>query len=637
MTLTTQGPRGVRFGGFRLDLRTGELQKDKYRIRLQDKPFQILSALLERPGDLVTREELRQRLWPSDTFVDFEHSLNNAVNRLRETLHDSSESPRFIETLPKLGYRFITTVEPVQESTESLTTPGNNEPTSPVPRRRLRATVLASAALLLLAIAAGVWWRTATAPTISRRVMLAVLPFQNLSGDPELEYVADGFTEEMISQLGRWNPEEMGIIARTSSMLYKNSDKSVKAVGQELGVDYVLEGSVRSATGRWRISVQLIRVRDQTHLWAQDFNRPQGEIVGLQEDVAAAISRQIEVKLGRVEEARRANARRVSPAAHEAYLRGRLLWYTRTTEGMRKSVDYFQRAIELQPDYALAYAGLADAYTLLSSYAVVSSQEVASLARAAALKAVELDEASTEAHTALASVYDEFDWDFLAAQREYKRAVELSPSYAVARDWHATVLIRLGMFAEAEAELRQAQELDPVSVLLIGRLCGLLGITKPDEALAQCQKARELGPQHPTLFLHFSTAYYRNGMKPEAVAEARRLVEMAGDNPSYRAWLGFYLAWGGQQAEARQILRELLALSKKQWVSDYAIATIHSGLGEKDAAFERLEKALRARESWITYLKPDCRIDPLRNDPRYADLLRRVGLPTTRGGRASGL
>jgi TolB-like protein/DNA-binding winged helix-turn-helix (wHTH) protein/tetratricopeptide (TPR) repeat protein len=624
-----QSPRSVRFGGFLLNLRTGELKRNSHCVRLQDKPFQILTALLERPGDLVTREELRQRLWPADTFVDFDHSLNNAVNRLRETLHDSSESPRFIETLPKLGYRFIATVEPAQEAQESLATAGAQGPTSPEPRRRLRASILTGAVVVLLAVAAGVWWRTERPPTPSRRVMLAVLPFQNLSGDPDLDYVSDGFTEEMISQLGRWNPEEMGIIARTSSMLYKNSQKSARDVGSELGVDYLLEGSLRATGDRWRISAQLIRVRDQTHLWAEDFNRPRGDIVGVQEDVAAAIAGQIEIKLGPFEEARRAKARSVLPAAHEAYMRGRMLWYTRTTEGMKKSVAYFQRAVELQPDYALAYAGLADAYTVLSSYALVSSQEVAGLARTAALKAVELDDASFEAHTALASAYDEFDWDFSAAQREYQRAGELNPNYAIAHDWHAIVLIRLGRFAEAEAELRHALQLDPVSVLLIGRLCGLLGITKPDEALAQCQKARELGPQHPTLFLHFSTTYYRKGMKSEAVAEARRLVEMGGNNPSYKAWLGFYLGRAGLHEEARQILAELLALSKKEWVSDYAIATVYSGLGDLDAAFERLEKAYQARESWITYLIPDARIDPLRQDPRYTDMLRRVGLPTT--------
>ncbi len=631
-----QSPRSVRFGGFLLDLRTGELKRNRHRLRLQDKPFQILLTLIERAGDVVTREELRQRLWPTDTFVDFDHSLNNAVNRLRETLHDSSESPRFIETLPKHGYRFIGPVESVEEVTEVIASPAPEVPLSPAPRRRMRVWAVAGAAVVLLAVAAGVWRWVERSRSPSRRVMLAVLPFENLSGDPDLDYVSDGFTEEMISQLGRWNPEEMGIIARTSSMLYKNSQKSARDVGKELGVDYLLEGSLRRSGDRWRISAQLIRVRDQTHLWAGDFNRPQGDIVGLQEGVAATISRQIEVKLGRLEEARRAKARRVSPGAHEAYLRGRLLWYTRTTEGMRKSVEYFQRAIELQPDFALAHAGLADAYTVLSSYALVSSQEVAGLARAAALKAVELDGSSFEAHTALASTYDEFDWDFLAAQREYKRAGQLNPNYAIARDWHAIVLIRLGMFAEAETELRQALELDPVSVLLIGRLCGLLGNIKPQEALAQCRKARELGPQHPTLFLHFATTYYRLGMHSEAVAEARRLVEMDRDNSSYKAWLGYYLARVGHRDEARKILTELLALSKKEWVSDYAIATVYSGLDDLDAAFERLERAYQARESWLTYLIPDCRIDPLRKDPRYADLLRRVGLPASGGGRASG-
>jgi TolB-like protein/DNA-binding winged helix-turn-helix (wHTH) protein/Tfp pilus assembly protein PilF len=622
-----RSPTSYRFGVYQVEARTGELLRGGLKVKLQEKPFQILVSLLERPGEVVTREELRERLWGQDTFVDFDHSLDNAVNRLRDVLNDSARNPRYIDTLPKLGYRFIGAVERFEEGADALATLGRDLPSPPESRRRKRLWMAAGIALVLLAVASGMWWWAERSASPSRRVMLAVLPFQNMSGDPKLEFVCDGLTEELISQLGRWNPEEMGVIARTSSMVYKNSRKSVKEIGQELGVDYVLEGSLRGTGDRSRISAQLIRARDQTHLWAEDFTRPQGDIVGLQEDVAWAISRQIEIKLAWAEERRRAKARRVSREAHEAYLRGRFLWYGRTTEGMKKSVDYFRRATEMEPHYALAYAGLADAYTVLSSYAILPTQEAGPLAKAAALKAVELDDASGEAHTALASAYDEFDWDFLAAQREYRRASELNPNYALAHDWHSTVLIRLGLFADAEAEIRRALELDPVSFLVNARLCGLLGISKPKAALAQCQKARELDPRHPTISLNVATAYYRNGMKMEAVAEVRRLVESGDDNPTYKAWLGYYLAWAGQRAEARQILSELLALSRKQWVSAYAIATVYSGLGETDRAFEWLEKAYRTRESWITYLISDCRIDPLRRDPRYADLLRRVGLP----------
>jgi TolB-like protein/DNA-binding winged helix-turn-helix (wHTH) protein/Tfp pilus assembly protein PilF len=622
----TPARRLVRFGAFELDLRTAELRRLGLRVKLQEKPFQILAALLERPGEIVTREELKQRLWPR-AYVDFDHSLGNAVNRLRGALDDSADQPRFVETLPKRGYRFIAPVQEVE--------PPDPVPTAVRTKRPWPSLLIATGAVLAAVVYFG-WPQAGISPSPYGRVMLAVLPFQNLSGNPELEFVCDGLTEEIISQLGRSNPEQLGVIARTSSMLYKHLDKSVKEVGEELGVDYVLEGSLRSADDRWRITAQLIRTHDQTHLWAEDFNRPRGNIVGLQEDIAWAIFRRIKIKLSQAEEVRRANVRHVSPEAHEAYLRGRLLWYTRTSEGIKKSMAYFQRAIELEPEYGLAYAGLADAYTVLSSYALVSSRDVGPRAKAAALKAVELDDTSAAAHTALASVYDEFDWDFFAAQQEYKRAIELDPNYAVAHDWYSTVLIRMGMFAAAEAELRKGLELDPISVLLTGRLCGLLGITKTDEALAQCQNARELDPQHPTLSLHFAAVYYRARKTAEAVAEARRLVEMASENPSYKAWLGYYLAWAGQSEEAERILEELLALSDKEWVSAYAIATVYSGLGETDAAFEWLEKAFQARESWITYLIPDARIDPLREDPRYADLLRRVGLPVPNPSARSG-
>jgi len=610
----TSTQRIVRFGAFELDLQTAELRRHGLRVKLQEKPFQVLAALLEHPGEIVTREELKQRLWPR-AYVDFDHSLGNAVNRLREALDDSASQPRFVETVPKRGFRFVAPVQEV-EPAEVADVPGRFWP----------SLLVAAGAVLAVALYVG-WPRAPISPAPDGRTMLAVLPFQNLSGNPELEFVVDGLTEEMISQLGRWNPEELGVIARTSSMLYKQHDKSVKEVGDELGVDYVLEGSLRSADDHWRITAQLIRTHDQTHMWADDFNRPQGDIVGLQEDIARAISQRIEIKLAQAEDVHWAAARRVSPAAHEAYLRGRLLWYTRTSEGMRKSVEYFQRAIGLDPEYALAYAGLADAYIVLSSYGLVSSGEVAPLARGAAEKAVELDETSAAAHTALASAYDEFDWDFLAAEQEYKRAIELDRNYAVAHDWYSVVLMRLGMFAAAEAELRKGLELDPVSVLLIGRLCGLLGITAIDEALVQCQKGRELEPQHPTLSLHFATVYYREHNIDEAIAETRRLVEDAGDNTSYKAWLGYFLGRAGQRDEAEEILEDLLALSAREWVSAYAISTVYSGIGETDAAFEWLEKAYQARESWITYLIPDARIDPLRDDPRYLDLLRRVGLP----------
>ena len=614
----TPAGRLVRFGPFELNLDTAELRRDGLRVKLQEKPFQILAALLEDPGRVVTREELKQRLWPS-AYVDFDHSMGNAVRRLRLALGDSADQPRFVETLPRRGFRFIAPVLEIE--------PPAPEHVAPPRKRLVPALSIMVIALLAAAVYFG-WPKPDVSPGTSDRVMLAVLPFRNLSGNPELEFVSEGLTEEMISQLGRWNPDELGIIARSSAMLYKDLNKSAKEVGDELGVDYVLEGSLRSTDDRWRLSAQLIRTHDQTHLWAEDFYRPRGDIVGLQEDLARAIAQRIDVMPAETGEMPRPAEHRVSAEAHEAYLRGRLLWYTRTSEGMTRSVEYFQRAIELEPEYALAHAALADAYTVLSSYALVSSRDVAPLAKAAAMRAVELDEYSASAHTALASVYDEFDWDFAAAQQAYKRAIELDPNYAVAHDWYSTVLIRLGMFAAAETVLRKGLELDPVSVLLIGRLCGLLAIVNTDEALAQCKKARELDPQHPTLALHYATVFYHTRNTAEAVAEARRLVDAAEDNPSYKAWLGYYLGWAGMREEAGAILDELLALSRKEWVSAYAIATVYSGLGEADAAFEWLEKAFSARESWITYLIVDARIDPLREDSRYADLLRRVGLPS---------
>jgi TolB-like protein len=321
-----------RFGAFELDLRSGELRKKGVRIRLQEQPFEVLTVLLQRPGEVVTREELRSAIWPADTFVDFDNSLNTAINKLREALGDSADSPRFIETLPRRGYRFIAPVNGVK----------------PVSASKQLAT---------------------------GKIMLAVLPFDNLSGDREQEYFSDGLTEEMINQLGRLHPERLGVIARTSAMKYKHANKGIDQIGSELGVDYVLEGGVRRAGEHLRITAQLIQVTDQTHLWAESYERDLRDALALQSEVALAIASEINVKLTPQQRTRLANTRPLIPAAYEAYLKGRFYWNKRTADGVKKGIEHFEKAIEKDPSCPLAYVGLADSYGTLGFYAYAAPRD----------------------------------------------------------------------------------------------------------------------------------------------------------------------------------------------------------------------------------------------------------------------
>jgi TolB-like protein/DNA-binding winged helix-turn-helix (wHTH) protein len=437
----------IRFGVFELDLAAGELRKSGIKVRLQEQPFQILSLLLERPGQVVTRDEIQQKLWPDGTFVDFEHSLNAAVKRLREALEDSADNPQFVETVPRRGYRFIYPVE------------------GHAARSRRWVWALALAALpalltLLLALNVGGLrdrlWPRADSP--AKRIMLAVLPCDNLSGDPEQEYFSDGMTDEMIAQLGRLQPARLGVIARTSAMHYKGTDKHVDEIGRELGVEYILECSVRREGDRVRITAQLIQVSDQTHLWAASYERELAGIFAIQSEVSRQIARSLEVELLPAERARPSGAGTINPEAYEAYLKGRYFWNKRTEEGIKKSLDYFQQAVARDPDYALAYSGLADAYLVGIFVGYLPSQDNHPKGLAAALRAVELDDTLAEAHASLAN-FEIGNW--LVEEKELKRAIELNPNYAPARIWYAMHLSARGRHEEALAEGKKALELDP--------------------------------------------------------------------------------------------------------------------------------------------------------------------------------
>jgi TolB-like protein/DNA-binding winged helix-turn-helix (wHTH) protein len=430
----------VGFGAFQVDLRTGELRKSGVRIKLPEQPFQVLKTLLERPGELVSREELRQRLWSGETFVDFEHGLNAAVRRLRDALGDSAETPRFIETLPRRGYRFIAPViqPPATDKASSRPErPTKSEalqtPAVTLARPLTRARVFGGIAVVVLVAATVLWafgYRSRSSvrgesAAASGRSMLAVLPFENLTGDADQEYLADGLTEELIAQLGRMDPSRLGVIARTSAMQFKKTTKRADQIGSELGVSHLLEGSVRTTGGRIRVAVQLIETRHQTHAWAEQYEREVGDVLALQREVAEAIARHITTSLAIAPSDVNAAARRHSTIAeaNEHYLRGRYYWSKDTADGYTKAVEHFRSAIDLDPSFALAHSGLADTYVLLGIGGFMPMRDAYSLARTAALKALALNDALGEAHAFMASITADYYWDWVEADRHYQRAV----------------------------------------------------------------------------------------------------------------------------------------------------------------------------------------------------------------------
>ncbi len=460
------------------------------------------------------------------------------------------------------------------------------------------------------------------------KIMLAVLPFENLSRDPEQEYFSDGMTEELISQLGRINAQRLEVIARTSAMRFKKTDKDVAQIGRELKVDYVVEGSVRRADGRVRITAQLVHVVRQTHLWSEAFDRDLKDILALQSDVAQAVARQINVKLNPQEEARLAAIRPVNPAAHEAYMRGRFLWHTRTPAGMQNSIESFRRAIELDPGYAPAHAGLADAHSQLARHGHVSPKEAFSLAKQAALRAVELDPGSAEAHGALAVIALYFDWQWTVAERETQRALDLNPSYEEAHHQYSHLLQTQGRPDESLTESRRALELNPLDRLLNVHLGWHYMMTRQDEqAIAQYKSVLEMDPNHYQALRHIGWAYMYKSLHAEAIVALEAANKLEAENSQAMSALGAAYAAGGRGSDARAILGQLEGSLPQRYVSACDIAAVYAALDEPDVALDWLEKAFEERSPRMVELGLDPVFDPLRSDPRFAELVRRMGLP----------
>lgn len=628
-----------RFGPYELRPQSRELYKQGTKLKLRPQPFQVLTILVEHAGSVVTREELRDTLWSKETFVDFEHGLNTAIKELRGVLNDSASEPRYIETLPKHGYRLIVPVEAVaslaklEEPTaqpQAITPEDAARPAllpevnSPALRPRRWALPLGILILLVITVVGYFQWsRSRIRPQpATARLMLAVLPFENLTGDAAQDYFSDGLTEEMIAQLGRLDPARLGVIARTSVMRYKQSHEQLGKIGRELGVQYVLEGSVRRDADKVRISAQLIQVKDQTHVWARQYDREVGNLLTLQAEIAGEIAGGIQLTLGDSKLSDFAHHASLSPKSYEAYdlyLRGLYFWNKRTSQDFQRAVDYFQRATDKDPSYARAYAGLADSYALMSGYAGVSPRDLMPMARAAARRAVELDDTLAEAHTAMAVIAQNFDWDWSTAEKEYRRAIELDPNYATAHHWYAEYLALMGRFDEAFVEIGRARQLDPLSLIITTDYGAILYYARQyDRAIEQFRAVLEMDPAFPRAAM-LEYAYDQRGMYAESLQDMAR-------RPRVDSWFWGNLAYEygrtGRQADAQHALEELQKLDRRQRVDPLAMAIAYIGMNNKDRALACLGKAYEQHSIALTALKVDPIYDPLRSDPRFQELLR---------------
>ena len=625
----------LRFGVFEADIRSGELAKRGRRVRLQEQPFQLLAMLLERPGELLTREELSSKLWPN-TIVDFDHGLNKAVAKIREALGDSAENPRFIETVARRGYRFLADVTVTghgqPQIVAQVSSPGSGTSLPGLaeagtsPRRPTRAWRLLGLGLGLLLVAVLSWSLYPRSPSAPAIRSLAVLPLENLSGDPSQDYFAQGMTDELITRLAQISA--LRVISRTSVMAYRGVRKSLPEIARELNVEAVVAGSVLLSGERVRITAQLVQVPTDAPMWAQSYEEDLQDTLALQGKVARDIAEQIRVALNVQERSALEKSKAVNPEAYEAYLKGRYFWNKRTGDGLTRAIEYFNQAIEKEPIYAEAYSGLADSYALSGDweYGVLSPQDAFLKARAAATKALALDESLADAHTSLAFALDLYGWDWEAAETEYKRAIKLNPGYATAHHWYAWHLMVMGRNSEGISELRKAQSLDPLSLIISADLADALCIAHLyDEAVQQGRKTLEMEPNFAVAHYELGQAFEQKHMHDEAIAEFQRAIALSGHSGAFDSNLAYVYAVSGRKDEAIKIVKDLEARHDQNPVADANVALIYVGLGDHEQAMIWLNNAYEARFNPSVLLRPA--FDTLRSDARFQDLLRRIGLP----------
>lgn len=640
----TQTPAVRRFGTFEINLQSGELRKNGMRLRLSGQPFQVLAILVERPGEVVTREELHSKLWPADTFVDFDHGLNNAVARIREVLDESSDAPRYVETLPRRGYRFIAPLADVRPATipppaaesqvssahETTRTSASGTSVLPAKRRftssREKALLGAVAVLALFAVAL-VLYRASHVKSTKQPVIkaLAVLPLKNLSGDPTQDYLADGMTEELIGRLA--GIHDLRVVSRTSVMRFKDEQLSVPEIARTLDVDAVVEGSVIREGSRIRVHAQLIRGATDEHFWSESYDRDLRDVLGLQSEVAESIALKVKATVTGEERTRLTAARPVSPEVYESYLKGLYVYRNKTSSraGVEESIGYFQKAIAGDPTYAPAYVSLANAYKFLGTVTIGGSPAEHLKAMTAAQKALELDPNLAAAHVVLADLQTA-QWHWTEAEAEYRRGLELNPSDASAYGGVAVWLLSRGRLAEAVASARKARELDPSPGA--GRDLGwiLFNARRYDEAIREYRSVLAIEPDNANTLWRLGFALSLKHQSQEAIAVLERAVSVSDRTPGNLGVLAAVYGQAGRREDALRVLAELKKRQRTGFVPAGAFVLTYSGLADREQTLIWLEQAYKEQSLILVFLKVHPIFDSIRDDPRFKDLIHRVGL-----------
>ena len=637
--------RIARFGIFEVDLDNRSLTKSGFRIRLQDQPFQVLALLLERKGSVVARDELKEKLWASDTFVAFDDGLNTAIKKLRTALNDAADNPRFVETVPRVGYRFIAPVV-ISDETETEASPAlpsgavgsvseqaNSPKPAPTPPhavadspRTLRVFRWAIAIVILFLVTALVFRivrkPNSTAGAHAEFRAIAVLPLQNISSDPAQEYIADGMTDEIITDLAKLAGPK--VISRTSAMQYKGTRKSIPVIARELNVDALVEGSVDRSGDRMRVRVQLIEASTDHHLWAETYDRQLSDVLRLEADVAQDIAQQIQLRLTQQQQHELSSRQPLNPQAFQDYLQGRHYWAMRTGESLNTAVEYFNRAIQEDPHDARSYAGLAQCYIVLPMLTQARQTETQQKAREAAQRALSLDDSLPEAHLAIAELEFYQDWNFTGAEKEFRRTLELNPNYATAHQWYGEFLSVVGRHPEAIVQVESALALDPLSAIVHHQAGQSFQQARQyDRAIQEYQCALKLNPD---LYVSYEAMYwaYRRQGKFEAATRAMR-----GASPYWRpdqgmsaliAHLAPAYATGGKEG----FLRQSVVMHKRFRDASVYLARDYADLGDNEHALQELERALKDGDEIVLWIPIDPEFEPLRAEPRFKILINKI-------------
>jgi TolB-like protein/DNA-binding winged helix-turn-helix (wHTH) protein/Flp pilus assembly protein TadD len=613
-----------------LDLGRYELRRGDRAVRLEKQPMELLILLVENQGQLVTREQIVVRLWEAPSAVDTERSINTAIRKIRLVLRDDPDKPRFVQTVVGKGYRFIAPVRLIRpEGPPVAAIPLAPPPAAALPMQPahhpahlplVRWLLFAGAFALAAALAASIWPHRPAANPIQS---LAVLPLQNLSGEPTQDYVADGMTDELITSLA--GIRSLRVISRTTAMQYRNTHRPLPGIAAELHVDAIVEGSVVRSGERVRITAQLIQARTDRHLWARSYEGSLRDLLALEREVARSIANEVRSALTPTELAHFGKAIPFDPEAYQAYLKGRYYWNDRTAESLKKSLALFDQAVARDPRNPLPYAGQADAYNMFGNYQLLPPGQAFPKAEEAARKALSIDDSLAEAHASLGFARYQYDWDWSGAEGEFRRAIELSPSYATAHQWYAEFLTATGRFDEALSQIRYAQALDPLSLPIssnVGRLLYLAG--RYDQAIAELKNSIELHPQHAYSRIYLGMAYEQKQMYPQALAEFKKAADLL--SLKYFVGVAHVDALMGRRQDAERILQHWEA-PLDGGADPFLLAGVYAALGDHPKAFALLERAYAEHSFLMCFIRVMPWMDPLRPDPQFARLLSRMGLP----------